>query len=147
MSGPGAGAVTDKIFSRFLGAWALDRDTCNYEQGSPPRSGRETISLEGEDIVLDMQWIDAEGNQLSAQFRGRSDGAPVAFAGGPLADSLCLAAPTQDALTISAFRDGILIMLAERTLSRDGLTMHVHQKVYLPDGTAPSNHADYRRVQ
>lgn len=139
--------LTEKSYARFLGDWALDPTSCRYEQGAAPKTGRERISLEGDEIVFAMDWTDSEGNILSAVFRGRPDGTPVPFEGGPLADSICLAAPTVGALTISAFRDGMLIMVADRTLSRDGAIMHLHQKVYLPDGTAPSNHADYRRVQ
>lgn len=136
-----------KASAGFLGEWVLDTGACLYAQGEPPRFERQRISAEGEDLIFEISSESAKGENHTAVFRGKPDGVPVAFDGGPLADAICLAAPSPDTVTISAFRNGALLMVAERRLSRDGSTMHLHQQVYLPDGTAPSNHGDYRRVQ
>lgn len=92
-----------------------------------------------------MNWVDADGEAHEMSFRGKPDGIPVPFDGGPLADALCITANSERELTSSAYLDGVELMIAKRELSRDGMTMDIVQTVNLPDGTSPSNRSTYHR--
>ncbi len=132
-------------FDRFIGLWVLDPNSCDYEQGEPPQSGTYRIAPDGVEVVITMAWVDAEGEQTMT-FRGVPDGKPVRFDAGPLADSLAIAAVADDRLDSAAYRAGVELMTAKRTLSKDGASMTVVQTVHLPDGTAPTNTAVYRKA-
>ena len=79
-------------------------------------------------------------------FRGVPDGKPVPFDAGPLADSLAIAAVSESRLDSAAYRAGVELMTAKRTLSDDGTAMTVVQTVHLPDGESPANTAVYRKA-
>jgi len=134
-------------FQRFIGLWILDRETCDYEQGEPPRSGSYRIDEQDGQAVFEINWVDAQGQSHQMGFKGLPDGEPVRFEAGPLADSLSISAPSDDRLDSAAYRDGIELMTARRTLSADGNNMEIVQTVHLPDGQSPANTATYRRVQ
>ncbi|MGH1420058.1 MAG: hypothetical protein ACRBCJ_14480 [Hyphomicrobiaceae bacterium] len=139
--------MADPIYSKFLGTWVLDAPSCLYEQGAPPRSETHRIDLDGEELVFNMDWVDATGEAHHASFRAKPDGSHIPFDAGPLADTLCVRAKSETELNSSALRDGVELMVAERTLSGSGTTMHFLQKVNLPDGTSPTNRATYHRQQ
>lgn len=132
---------------RFFGTWILDVQSCRYQQGEPPQSGRYHIAADGDDLVFSLDWVDADGQAHAVSFRGRPDGSRAPFNGGPLADALAITLVSASQLNSSAFRGGVELMSAERTLSGNGQTMHIVQTVKLPDGTAPANHATYYRAQ
>ncbi len=139
--------VSRPIYSGFLGKWALDVESCDYEQGDAPLSGSYEISEEGDRLTFRMQWVDAEGEPHDMSFGGIPDGEPVPFAGGDLADALSITAASSDRLNSSAFLKGTELMIATRSLSADGRTMHITQTVRLPDGSEPTNRSTYHRVQ
>lgn len=139
--------MTDPVYKNFLGTWTLDTASCDYQQGEPPWSDRHRITAEGGDLIIDLDWTDAEGNTHHASLRARPDGTKIPFNGGPLADALQVTAPSEDELNSSAFRDGVELMTATRTLDRDGLSFELVQTVHLPDGTSPSNKGIYVREE
>lgn len=138
--------MTDSTYDNFLGTWVLDPITCEYEQGDPPRADRHRIEKDGGDLVITMDWTDADGETHHASFRAPPNGQEVAFNGGPLADTLCLAAPSPTELNLSASRDGLELMTATRTLDADGTMLHLLQTVHLPDLTAPANRSIYYKA-
>lgn len=133
-------------YAGFLATWHLVPASCQYEQGDPPRSGTYRIAEEGDELVFDIEWVDAEGREQSVSFRGVPDGEPVPFDGGALADSFSVTAVSERDLRSSAFKNGKELMVAQRQLDPTGEAMRVVQVVRLPDGTAPANVAVYRRV-
>ena len=139
--------MSEPVYQRFLGDWTLDVATCEYEQGEPPQSGTYRIEASGDEVNIAMDWIDAEGESHHVSFRGRPDGSRMPFNGGPLADALAITAPSQKELNSAAFRDGVELMTATRTLSDDGVRMIIEQTVHLPDGTSPTNVGVYHRRQ
>ena len=138
--------MTHPIYENFLGTWVLDPITCDYEQGDPPRADRHRIEQHGGDLVITMDWTDAEGETHHASFRAPPTGQDIPFNGGPLADTLCLSAPSPGELNLSASRDGLELMTATRKLDADGAMLHLVQTVHLPDLTAPANRGIYYRA-
>lgn len=138
--------MTEPIFSGFLGNWILDTASCDYEQGDPPHADHHAITLDGGDLVISMDWTDATGETHHAAFRAPPDGRKIPFNGGPLADTLCLSAPSPSELNLSAFRDGLELMTATRRLDADGTALHLVQTVHLPDFSAPENRGTYLKA-
>ncbi|MCH9806952.1 MAG: hypothetical protein K0U74_04405 [Alphaproteobacteria bacterium] len=139
--------MSKPIYQKFLGSWVLDVDTCTYEQGDPPKSATYRIAEDGDELVFDMDWIDADGETHHVSFRARPDGSPIPFNGGDLADSLVVSAPSENELCSSALRGGVELMTAERKLLGDDAVMDLMQRVYLPDGTSPTNRSKFHRQQ
>lgn len=135
--------MTDPIYEHFLGTWVLDTATCDYQQGEPPWADQHRIEADGDELVIIMDWTDADGETHHASFRGRPDGSRIPFDGTPLADALQITAPSPTELNLSAFRDGIELMTAQRVLADDGATLELTQSVNLPDGSSPSNFGIY----
>ena len=75
-----------KPYARFHGVSILDTATCRYAQGEPPQSERQSISADDGELVFAIESVDAKGESHSAVFRGKPDGVPVIFEGGPLAE-------------------------------------------------------------
>jgi hypothetical protein len=140
-------SMEEPIYKNFLGAWSLDTATCEYEQGEPPWSDLHRIEEDGDELVFIMDWTDAEGETHHASFRAKPDGSMIPFNGGPLADALQVSAPSETELNSSAFRGGVELMTAVRTLDDDGVTLNLKQTVQLPDGTSPSNYGTYVREE
>ena len=130
----------------FLGDWELIPETCIYEQGVAPVSGRYRIEERDGALVFHMAWKDAEGEKHEYSFSGIPDGVPRDFNGGELADSLSVTAVSKLELSSSAFYAGRELMLATRSLIDDGLYLDIRQIVRLPDGTEPCNFSRYKRV-
>ena len=139
--------MADPIYQKFLGSWVLDVETCAYEQGDPPKSAVYRIFEDGDELVFDMDWIDAGDEAHHVSFRAKPDGSRIAFNGGELADALAVTAPSENELNSSAFRDGVELMTAERKLLGDDAVMDLMQRVYLPDGTSPTNRSKFHRQQ
>ena len=136
---------TKAKYADFLGTWLLIPESCQYEQGAPPRQGRYTIAEETGRLLFTIRWVDADGASHDVAFSGVPDGQPVPFAGGPLADALAISAPSDRRLDSSAFKDGELLMAAERQLDETRTSMRIVQQVRLPDGTRPTNISIYRK--
>ncbi len=136
----------DPIYAHFLGTWELDTATCDYQQGEPPWSDIHRIRRDGDDLVIEHNWTDAEGEEHTALFRGLPDGNRAPFDGRPLADQLQLTAPSEHELNMAAFRDGLELMTATRTMADDGMSLELVQTVHLPDLTTSTNRAIYLRV-
>jgi hypothetical protein len=139
--------MTNKNYENFVGEWLLDVASCTFEQGDPPRAATNSITFAGGELTIGMDWIDTEGESHHMSFHAPPDGTRLPFNGGPLADSISMTAATEATLVTSAFRDGIELMTAVRTLSGDHTTMQLIQTVRLPDGTSPSNQSTYHRKQ
>lgn len=139
--------MTKPIYQGFLGSWVLDVETCDYEQGDPPKSAIYKIAEAGDELVFDMDWIDANDESHHASFQAPPDGTHLPFNGGELADTLSVTAVSEHQLNSSAYRGGIELMVAARSLSEDGSKMEVLQKVNLPDGTSPTNRSTFHRQQ
>lgn len=140
MSGPAA------LYQDFLGSWQLIVESCDYQQGDPPRSGSYEISEESERLVFKMRWIDAEGASHEMQFSGVPDGSQEPFAGGELADALCVESVSPRELNSVATFRGKRRMVAQRQLDETGMAMRVTQVIFLPDGSHLANVAVYRKV-
>jgi hypothetical protein len=132
---------------KFLGQWVLDVATCVYEQGLPPKYESHHLRMEGDELIIDMNRTDADGQIHNLTFRTRVDGQRMPFNGGPLADEISAVLNGGSELSVSAWRAGIELMFAERRISDDGSQMDLYQQVNLPDGSSPSNEATFRRPQ
>lgn len=137
--------MTDPIYQGFLGDWILDVDNCEFEQGDPPRSASNSITEDGQELIVAMDWTDTDGETHHMSFRAVPDGRKIPFNGGPLADHLSVTAINDSELVAAAYRDGIELMTAIRTLSPDGSVMELEQVVHLPDGASPRNSSFYYR--
>jgi hypothetical protein len=133
------------LYAGFLGTWILDPTTCDYQQGEPPQAGSYRIEEDGEQLVLTMQWIDADDVNHEVAFTGIPNGEQVPFAGGDLADALSITAVSARELNSSAYWKGTERMLAQRQLDETGAAMRVTQVVFFPEGFHLANVAIYRK--
>ncbi|WP_417450802.1 hypothetical protein [Kordiimonas sp.] len=92
-----------------------------------------------------MSWTDASGEEQTHSFTGVPDGDARPFAGGELADSLSVSAPSVTELNTAAYFKDRELMSVKRVLLPGGTHMEVLQAVHLPDGTTPTNIARYCR--
>ncbi|MBI1392221.1 MAG: hypothetical protein GC152_05695 [Alphaproteobacteria bacterium] len=130
----------------FIGDWALDPATCDFQQGDPPLSGRMRIERQGDDLRFDIELVDATGDADRRSFLTRPDGRAEVFDGGDLADALTTRAPVRDVLETAASYRGIERMIVQRSLSVDLSSMTVVQTVILPDRSELVNTSVYRRI-
>ena len=139
---------SDLLWQGFLGLWVLDPDSCQYEQGDPPRSGSYRIEETPDGrLAFHMEWVDAEGEAHKASFTGKPDGRPEPFAGGELADAMSVTPVSARELNSAAYMKGRELMIASRQLDDTGGAMRLIQAVLLPDGTKPTNISIYVRAQ
>ena len=133
------------LYAGFLGVWTLDPASCVYEQSEPPAEATYLISLDGEQLVFAMHWVDAQGESHQMQFSGPPNGKPMPFAGGELADSLVVRALSERELTTSAYSKGEELMVAQRQLDETGTAMRITQIVRFSNGYSESNVGVYRK--
>lgn len=133
------------LYADFLGTWVLLPETCEYEQGDPPRSGTYVIEERDGALAFRVGWTDAEGETHSAELCGVPDGQPVPFAGGDLADALSVTAVSRRELCSTAYREGRELMVAQRQLDETKMAMRVVQLVRFRDGTHAANVALYKK--
>ncbi|MCB9592332.1 MAG: hypothetical protein H6719_06340 [Sandaracinaceae bacterium] len=131
------------MYEHFLGTWALEPESCQYEQGDPPRSGLYRIEAHDGRLHFSITWEDAAGASHAVSFSGTPDGEPEPFDGGDLADALVIRAVSERELVSSALYRGVERMVAQRQLDDSRTAMRVVQVVRLPDGTSPANVAIY----
>ena len=134
------------LYAGFLGTWILIPDSCQFEQGEPHLAGTTTIREDGDQLIFDLTWTEADGQEQQASFAGVPNGVPAPFNGGPLADALKVEAVSATDLRITASLDGRELMTVQRQLDRTGQAMRVVQVVRLPGGTAPANVSVFQRM-
>jgi hypothetical protein len=132
------------IYEAFLGTWQLIPESCQYEQGEPPKMGSYTIREKNDGLEFLMQWCDAQGEHHELSFFAIPDGKPIPFAGGKLADALSVSAPSPTELNSSAYLEGREISIAQRQLDSTRSAMRITQLVRIPVPLA--NVSIYRRV-
>ncbi|MCA9670187.1 MAG: hypothetical protein KC503_31550 [Myxococcales bacterium] len=134
------------LYAGFIGTWVLIPESCQYEQGPPPRSGTYRIEASDDDqLDFFMDWIDHEGSARSASFGGKADGSRVPFPGGELADAFSIEPVSPRELNSRAFYRGVERMVAQRQLDEHGVAMRVTQLVRLPGGESLANVSIYRK--
>lgn len=135
-----------KPYELFLGEWQLDVNLCLYEQGEPPLSSTYLIREEGEELLFEMSWVDAEGEAHQMTLRGMPDGTLAPFKGGDLVNALSITAVSTHELNTAAAMKGVVLMSVIRRLSPDGQQMAVMQEVKLPTGEVSTNKSVYVRM-
>lgn len=134
------------IWNGFIGSWTLDLTRSYFEQNEPPLSASYRIEETSEGLVMFiMGWVDTEGEQHTVTFAGNPDGEIRPFAGGELADSMSVSAPSEFELNTSAFFQGREVMSATRLQVSNGNEMLLTQTVYFPDNTSVKNTSLYLR--
>lgn len=134
-----------QTYAAFLGTWILDPKSCDYEQETPPQSGRYHIEDRDGRIHFTVDWTDETGGTHRVEFSGVPDGRKEPFAGGELADALSVEAVSPRELNSSAYFGDERLMIAQRQLDERGLVMRVTQQVRLPDGSRPTNVSIYHK--
>lgn len=142
-SSEGTGA--ELRYRSFIGTWTLIPESCQYEQGDPPRDGTYRIAQEGARLRFTIDWTDASDNAQQVTFAGVPDGVPAPFDGGALADALCVTVVSPRELNSSALYRGKERMVAQRQLDATEQAMRVVQVVRLSDGKSEVNVSVYRR--
>lgn len=133
--------------SHFLGQWQMVPGSAVFEQGEPPSSASQTLRLEGHDLVIDMSWVDAEGQRHEQRFVTSPDGMarPLPGAQG-LVDAIATDIDENGELATTGYLEGAPVMIARRSLSDSGEQMTVSQTVVMPDETRLTNWSTYRRA-
>lgn len=132
-------------YAGFLGIWTLIPESCQYEQGDPPREATYRIAERGDELVFSMHWVDSEGKTHQMEFSGPPNGEPIPFDAGELADSLVVRAVSSRELTTAALSRGEELMVAQRQLDETGSAMRITQIVRFPNGSTEANVGVYRK--
>ncbi len=133
------------LYAGFLGIWTLIPESCDYEQGEPPKEATYRIAEDGPRLVFSMHWVDSKGETHQHEFSGLPNGEPMPFNGGELADALVVHAVSARELTSSALSRGEELMVAQRQLDETGSAMRITQIVRFPGGSSESNVGVYRK--
>ncbi|MCP4447184.1 MAG: hypothetical protein GY811_17820 [Myxococcales bacterium] len=133
------------LYAGFLGIWTLIPESCDYEQGEPPKEATYRIAVEGEELVFVMYWVDSDGSSQQVEFSGPPNGKPIPLDAGELADSLVVRAVSARELTTSAYSKGEELMVAQRQLDETGTAMRITQIVRFPNGSSECNVGVYRK--
>ena len=135
----------EPVYVGFLGTWFLDTNSCDYEQSEPPRWECYTIAEVAGRLQFAVNWTDSDGESHHVEFSGRANAGREQFAGGDLADTMVIEAPSPRELTSRAYYRDRELMTAQRQLDDTGTAMRVVQQVRLPDGTRSTNVGIYRK--
>ncbi len=133
-------------YADFLGTWVLVPESCDFEQGEPPREGAYVIGERGENLRFEIRWTDRDGKADAAVFEAPADGTPQAFAGGDLADALKVEVVSARDVRKSASYKGKERMITQLQLDDTAAAMRVTQVVIFPDGGHLANVSIYRRA-
>ncbi|MEM7112902.1 MAG: hypothetical protein AAF614_10760 [Chloroflexota bacterium] len=131
--------------NNFLGHWQFDPTQSRYQLGNPPQSGSYTIEEDDQRLVFKMAWTDIGGQEHAAQFHGIPDGKQYPLDDTTVADMVCLTLKDAYTLVSTAYKNGLLILHAQRTLSEDGNTMNIVQSGNTDAGPY-ANESVYRRL-
>lgn len=117
----------------FLGRWVLDPASCRYTYGEPPLAASLDFSRDGERLVVDIAWTDAQGQRHALTYAAVPDGRPTpTFA--PGADTFGLELVDDRRLDSWASREGEIVARATRQLSPDGRRLTIVQTALVAAG-------------
>ena len=127
----------------FEGNWTLIPELSHCDEGAPPASGHYSISVEGKELTLLIDWEDADGTPHHVEFTGIADGAIRDAGEVGMKASFHIQDDCQ--LISRAYNSGLEVSYAHRRASRDGAILNVLQFHNRPDGTRSMRLQTYRR--
>jgi len=128
----------------FVGHWVLMPELSLYEMGPMPTSGDYRISLDKEQVVIELSWTMEDGSPQSMTYGGPMDGRREQI-DTPGIDELSFDRIDEHTLDSSAFAVGIRVSYARRAVSHDGHLMTTVQEGPNPSGGTFRNFQVYRR--
>jgi hypothetical protein len=132
-------------YAGFLGTWVLIPESCSFEQGDPPRSGRYRIQEHDGQLVFTIEWTAADGTSDRVELTGTPDGQPRPFAGGKAIDSMAIDLVSDRDLRTRGYWQGEELMVAQYQLDDTRSAMRVTQLLRFPDGSRMANVSIYRK--
>jgi hypothetical protein len=129
---------------RYLGTWILVPELCIYQEGEPPTRGVYTITQDGREVEISIDWTARDGKSHAIVFGALDDGTPRPVPERPESE---LSITAVSALILdSAVRVGTqTVAYARRCASADGQLLSTIQQGHRQDGTAYQNFQVYRR--
>jgi hypothetical protein len=127
----------------YLGIWILIPELSLYQTGTPPLSGRYTISENETEVHFEIEWVDINGDEHILTFGGSHDGArhPITAPG---VTEVSFMGVDDHTLDSTAYDNGEVVMSARRVVSKDGTLLAVSQVIHTAEGKS-SNFQVYRR--
>lgn len=139
-------AAPRRVPTAFVGTWILIPESCRFEQGDPPRSGRYRIEEHEGRAVFTIEWTAADGTFDRVELTGVPDGEPRPFAGGQAIDALAIEVASDRDLRTRGFWQGQELMVAQYQLDDTRSAMRVIQLLRFPDGSRMTNVSVYRKA-
>ncbi|MEM1248220.1 MAG: hypothetical protein AAGA81_10910 [Acidobacteriota bacterium] len=130
---------------RYLGRWELVPELSLYESGDPPRRGTYVLEANGDDVAVEIDWIDGEGESGAASYGGPTDGSEIAI-DAPGSPKLTMTHVNEGTLESAVYVGGNEVAWAQRRASADGELLSVVQAGRDPEGQPFRNFQVYRRV-
>lgn len=139
--------LDEKQFSiaPFLGIWELDPAASQYELGAPPTRGIYQLIQENDQVAVVMDWTDAAGKDFHMIYYMTPDGMDHPYADSPAVDAIMTTLINADTLETLSKKDGNIVARGLRELQNSGKVMRVTKGGKLPDGSAYTNVAIYRK--
>jgi hypothetical protein len=128
----------------FLGTWALDPETLNYQHGRPGLRAVYKIEPSPEGLTFILDADDADGKRMNVTYGGHLDGRDQPIPGTDAA--LVLTRFDQNNIESTLKRSGKIVDRWTREILPDRNTMRIVQHGLKPDGSAFRNTGLYRRT-
>ena len=117
----------------LVGTWQLNLDKSTFDPGPGPKGQMRIYSHQGDTEKLTARGVGADGKPTLVQYTARYDGKDYAITGSTGGDLISLHRIDEYTTESTQKRGGKPVIVATRTVSRDGKMLTV-----LTKGTAPS---------
>jgi hypothetical protein len=129
-----AGAQTDAA----LGTWNLNLAKSSIEAGAP-KSASVRFEQAGKGVKSVQEAVAADGTQTTVSYTADYDGSDYPLTGSASADTVALKFAGGNTVQRMDKKDGKIVTMWSRSISRDGKTMTVSQRGRSGDGKSVDN--------
>ena len=130
----------------FLGNWRLLPQTCDYEQGHPPKSGSYGIALQNGEVSFTISAVDLENKKSKYELKGKADGEKRDFVVKDVIDTLSIELRNDNKeIWIIGFSGEREQMVSQLQLDSSNQALRVTQVVFFTDGSKMTNSAVYSK--
>ena len=129
----------------WLGTWKLNVAKSKYSPGPAPRGRTLKIESTANGITLTSDGMTSDGTAAHAAYTSKFDGAQVAWAGNPDADTSTARRVDDNNYENTWMKGGKATILSKATVSKDGRTLTVFQTGMNAKGQKVKNKEVYDR--
>jgi hypothetical protein len=139
-------AVAAPVEDPWIGTWKLNEKKSEFGPGSP-RYTSVTDATDGGLNKVTLDGVDAKGNPVHTEWKGRYDGKDYPVTGDPDSDMRSyLRIPREDSLGVVIKKDGKVVVTGKIRQTPDGKTRIVTSRLTSATGPGATSTAVYEKV-